>query len=131
LRGRDETSPLLVAEMVKGDREFIIGMNRFPGFPPSIMFGMGGIFAEAINDFSLRFAPLARSDAYDMMDNLRSCALLNEYRGMTSVQRDEIADILMAISNISLHFPLIREIDLNPVMVMNGKPKVADALIVL
>jgi acetate---CoA ligase (ADP-forming) len=131
LRDRDGTSLVLVAEMVRGDREFIIGMNRFPGFPPGVMFGMGGIFAEAINDFSIRFAPLTRSDAFDMMESLRSGKLLDHYRGMIPVQREGLADILLAVSTIALHFPMIREIDLNPVMIMNGKPKVADALIVL
>jgi len=131
LRKKDKTSPILVAEMVKGDREFIIGMNRRSGFPPAIMLGLGGIFAEAVNDFAIRFAPLSQSDAFDMMDSLRSGKLLDGYRGMVPVNREELAEILMRVSDIALQFPGIREIDLNPVMVEEGRPKVADALVVL
>lgn len=132
LRMRDKDSPILVAEMVRAEREFIIGMNRRAGFPPAIMFGLGGIFAEAINDFAVRFAPLSRRDAFDMMESLQARKLLDRYRGMVPVDREKIADVLMAMSDIALHFPAIREIDLNPVMVAaDGRPKVADALVVL
>jgi acetyltransferase len=131
LREKDRSSPVLVAEMVRADREFIIGMNRHPGFPPGILFGLGGIFAEAFNDFAVRFAPLSRADAYDMMDSLQSAKLLDGFRGMVRVRREEIADILLAMSDIALHFPGIREIDLNPVMIKDGRPRVADALVVL
>jgi acetyltransferase len=47
------------------------------------------------------------------------------------VDREAIADILVALGNLALHFPLIREIDLNPVIVVDGRPFVADALVVV
>ena len=66
-----------------------------------------------------------------MMDSLRSSKLLSEYRGMKQVQKEELADMLLAVGRIALEFPMIREIDLNPVLIRDGKPTVADALIIL
>jgi acetyltransferase len=131
LRRKDIDSPVLVAEMIKGDRELMAGMNRYPGFPPCIMFGLGGVMAEAIKDFSLRLAPLTGQDALEMMVNLKSSAILGQFRGMEPVDRDAMAEILISLGRLALQFPQIREIDLNPIIVVKGKPKVADALIIL
>ena len=105
-------------------------MTRHPGFP---LRGIrpGGVLTEALDDISIRLAPLTRTDAFDMMDDIAARRILDDYRGMKPVDREAIADILVALGNLALHFPLIREIDLNPVIVVDGRPFVADALVVV
>lgn len=130
IRNKKSGVPVLVSEMVKGDREFMAGMSYFPGFPPCIMFGLGGVFTEAFNDNAIRLAPLSYDDALSMMDSLSSRELLGPYRGMKEVDKDALASMLSALGRLALHFPKIKEIDLNPVIIVDGKPKVADALFV-
>jgi acetyltransferase len=66
-----------------------------------------------------------------MMDGIASRLVLDDYRGMRRVDREALGDILMALGRLALHFPQIREIDLNPIIVREGKPFVADALMVV
>ncbi|MCU0575592.1 MAG: acetate--CoA ligase family protein [Desulfobacterota bacterium] len=131
IRARDQHSPLLVSEMLVGDRELMAGMTRHPGFPPCVVFGLGGVFTEALDDISMRLAPLTRHDALEMMDGIASRLVLDDYRGMRRVDREALGDILMALGRLAIHFPQIREIDLNPIIVREGKPFVADALVVV
>jgi len=130
IRDNDGDSAILVSEMLKGDREFMAGMSYAPGFPPCIMFGLGGIFTEALKDNAIRLAPLSHSDAISMMESLSSRALLGPYRGMKPVDMDAVASMLEALGRLALDFPQIREIDLNPIIITDGMPKVADALFV-
>ncbi|HOO38575.1 MAG TPA: acetate--CoA ligase family protein [Deltaproteobacteria bacterium] len=122
--------PVLISQMLHGDREFMAGISHHPGFPPCVMFGLGGIFAEALNDFTIRLAPLSLSDAMEMIENISARALIGSYRNMQPVEKDTVAAILIALSQIALDFPGIKEIDLNPIIVQQGKPTVADALII-
>jgi acetyltransferase len=129
LRSRNEGIPVLVAEMLRGDREFMAGMTSAPGFPPCIVFGLGGVFAEVLKDHQVRLAPLGVEDAFEMMDSLQSRKLLTAYRGMKAVNRDSLASLLVALGRLAVDFPAIREMDLNPILIVNGEPRVADGLI--
>jgi acetyltransferase len=95
------------------------------------MLGLGGIFAEALKDFTIRLAPLAPEDAFEMADALRSRALMGPYRGMEAVDRDALALLLVRLSELALDFPCIKEIDLNPVIIAHGMPCAADALMII
>jgi acetyltransferase len=123
--------PVLVQEMLAGNREFLAGMTRFAGFGACVVFGLGGVFTEIYRDTTIRMAPLTDADAQEMFADLRTRKLLEEFRGMPPVKIDELAGILQAIGNISLLHPEIAEIDLNPIIISGAKPVVADALIVL
>ena len=131
LREKDGDSAILVSEMLKGEREFMAGVSYFPGFPPCIMFGLGGIFTEALRDNAIRLAPLGHDDAVSMMESLSSSVLLGPYRGMKPVDAGALTSLLVALGQLALHFPGIKEIDLNPIIVVDGQPKVADALFVM
>jgi len=118
----------LVCEMVRGEREFIAGVHRHPGFPPSVLFGLGGIFAEALQDTAIRLAPLTPSEALDQIAAIRSQALLDAHRGRPAVDRKALGNILVNIGQLALDSPQIEAIDLNPILIRDGQPVVVDAL---
>ncbi|MCX5837703.1 MAG: acetate--CoA ligase family protein [Deltaproteobacteria bacterium] len=123
--------PILIQEMVAGSREFVVGMTRFPGFGPCILFGVGGVFTEALKDTAFRSAPLSASEAEEMLTDIRAKALLGEFRGLPAVDRPALTGILQTVGAIALLHPEIVEIDLNPVIIAGSEPVVADALFVL
>jgi acetyltransferase len=106
-------------------------MTRFPGFPPCILFGLGGIFTEAFEDHIVRLAPFEQAEALSQIDSIKSRRLLDAYRGQSSVNQEALASILVQLGNLSIHFPEIKEIDLNPIVITaDGTLKVVDALFV-
>ncbi len=122
---------ILVQEMVPGKRELAAGMTRDPQFGPCVMFGLGGIFTEIVEDVVFRVAPLEKRDALEMMQEIRANRILGAVRGMAAVDLDRLAGILMALGRIGLENEPIREIDINPLIVSGRRPVAADALIVL
>jgi acyl-CoA synthetase (NDP forming) len=124
-------TPILIQEMVAGSREFVAGMTRFPGFGPCLLFGLGGVFTEALSDTAFRAAPLSSTEAEEMLTDIRAKALLGAFRGLPAVELSALAGILQALGAIALLHPEIAEIDLNPLIIAGSKPVVADALFVL
>ena len=123
---------MLVQQMVAGDRELVAGLVRDPQFGPSVMFGLGGIYTEALEDVAFRVAPLSRWDALQMMEEIRGRKILDALRGMPPVDRKALADILITLGTIGLENPAIREIDINPLKIRpDGQPIAVDALIIL
>jgi acetyltransferase len=106
-----------VQQMVKGGREVIIGMNRDPQFGALLMFGLGGIYVEALKDVTFRVAPIDRREATAMLDEIRSFNLLRGVRGEKPADLHAIADTVLRISQLVTEFPEIVELDINPVMV--------------
>lgn len=132
IREKNAGAPLLVSEMLRGKREFMAGVTDFPGFPPCVLFGLGGILTEAIRDVAIRLTPLGREDAGELLQAISAADMLGPYRGMPAVDLAAMTEILVNLSRLAQDFPEIKEIDLNPVMVDDGgQPKVADALFVL
>ncbi len=126
-----ELDGVLVQEMVKGDREFVIGLSRDPQFGPCVMFGIGGIFTEVIKDVSFRVAPLTEMDAEEMIEEIRMKKLLDEFRGSPAVDKKELVKALVGIGDIGYKNSEIAEIDINPLIISGSKPVVVDALVVL
>jgi acetyltransferase len=124
-------TPVLVQQMLSGGREFLVGMTRFAAFGPGVVFGLGGVFTEALRDTTLRVAPLTDTDAHEMLTDIRAKALLDKFRGLPAVDKEKMIKILQAVGNIALLHPEIVEIDLNPIIIDKARPVVADALIVL
>lgn len=122
---------VLVQEMVPGSREFVMGMTRFPGFGPVLLFGLGGIFTEALQDTAFRSAPLNISEAKEMIGDIRAAGLLGEFRGMPAADSESLAGIVQKLGFIAMLHPEIAEMDLNPVIIAGSKPVVADALVVI
>lgn len=123
--------PILVSAMAKGEREFMAGFLRHDLFGGVVLFGTGGIFAEAISDTTFRLAPLSADDARIMPRDIRNAALLGELRGLPAVDEALLVRIIREIGAIGMHHPAIREIDINPILIEGSKPVIVDALIVL
>jgi succinyl-CoA synthetase beta subunit len=122
----------LIQEMVFGNRELVLGMNRDPQFGPCIMLGMGGVLTEIINDTVFRVAPFDEIEAWDMIRGFRGRAMLDAFRGQEAADRKTICRCVVALSEISLARDDIVEIDINPLLIDRaGRVKAADALMVL
>ena len=122
---------VLVQQLVKGQRELVIGLTRDPQFGPCVMFGLGGIFTEILKDTAFRVAPLEKQDALDMMQEIKARKILEAVRGMAPADKDILADILMTVGKIGIENDRIKEIDINPLILSGGKPIAVDALVVL
>ncbi len=122
---------VLVQKMEKGKREFMVGMTRDPQFGPCVMFGLGGIFTEALDDVSFRVAPLEKNDATEMIHEIKSHKLLGPFRGMLPVNLDSLEQILINLGRLGLENERIQEIDINPLIIREDLPVAVDALIVL
>ncbi len=120
---------LLVAPMVRGNRELIAGVARDPQFGPTVLLGVGGILAEAVGDAVVRLVPLTRADAEDMIDGLATQALMGPFRGEPAVDRDALCQVLRGLSAAVDADPTIASIDLNPLIVVDGRPIAVDALV--
>ena len=122
---------ILVEKMVRGSREFVIGLSRDPSFGPCVMFGLGGIFTEALKDVTFRVAPLTREDALEMIDEIKTKILLGEFRGSPAVDRESLAKALVGVGDLGIKYDSIAEIDINPLIICGDKPVAVDALVVL
>jgi acetyl-CoA synthetase (ADP-forming) len=122
---------VLVQEMVKGQRELVIGLTRDAQFGPCVMFGLGGIFTEILKDISFRVAPLGKRDALEMMGDIKGHKIMEAVRGMEAADLDAFADILIKVGQIGLENEEVKEIDINPVIISGSKPVAVDALVVI
>jgi acetyl-CoA synthetase (ADP-forming) len=122
---------VLIAPMVKGNRELIAGLADDPTFGMTVMLGVGGVLAEAVADVSFRLVPITRVDAEDMIDDLATQRLLGPFRGEPAVDRERLVDVLVGLSDASVANPDLRSADLNPLIIVDGAPVAVDALVEL
>ncbi|MEI6547257.1 MAG: acetate--CoA ligase family protein [Burkholderiales bacterium] len=108
----------LLAPMVSGGVECILGVRNDEVFGPVVMFGLGGTFVEVLRDVSIRVAPLARADADAMIREVKAFALLDGARGRAPCDLEAIADALMALSQLAMDSRgTLDSIDVNPFVV--------------
>ena len=108
---------ILVQEFIKNKKETIIGMSEDPQFGPMIMFGLGGIYVEALKDVSFRIAPLSRQMAGEMIEEIKTTKLLKGTRGEDPSDIESIIEIILKVSQLVIDFPEIIEMDINPLFV--------------
>jgi len=108
----------LLAEQVAGGLEVIVGLKRDPSFGPVILAGLGGVWTELLHDAAVRLAPVDEAEALEMLDGLKSAALLSGYRGSPPRDRRALAALIARVSLLALEYPDIAELDLNPVLVL-------------
>ena len=130
-RPDDGDVTVLVAPMVASSREFIVGAQRSPEFGPVVMVGIGGIFAEALEDVAFRMLPATATDFDAMLDDLRTDALLEEFRGEPAVDRSGLVAVIESVASAMVARDDIVAIDVNPVLIRDGAPIAVDALVEL
>lgn len=120
---------VMIYPMLRGGQEVLIGLSRDAQFGPVIAFGAGGIYTELWHDIVLRVAPLGRSEAEAMLREARCFALLQGFRGQPRRDVPALAELLVTVSRLALHYPEIAELDLNPVFVFERGLQVGDVRI--
>jgi len=125
----DKFAGFVLQEMVSGI-EVIIGGLRDEKFGPLVMLGVGGIFVEIMRDISFRIAPIARTDALEMMAELKAGRIFEGFRGR-GVNKDEIIDAIVRASRVIASMERIKEMEFNPVIVNEEGAFVVDARFVL
>jgi acyl-CoA synthetase (NDP forming) len=113
--------------------ELIVGGRNDPQFGPVLMAGAGGVLAEVLEDTAHRLAPVDRQEALEMLAELRAQPMPAGHRGRSGIDREAVADVLVAVGDLLTELPQVRELDLNPILPgPGGRGCVAvDALVVL
>jgi acyl-CoA synthetase (NDP forming) len=119
----------LVARMIEGGVETVIGMKRDPVFGPVVMFGLGGVYVEVLKDVTLRLAPVNREAAKTMIRGIKGFALLNGARGRPPVDLDTLADAVVAMSRFGAAHPEVASAEINPFLALPKGGVAVDALI--
>ncbi|WP_413299883.1 acetate--CoA ligase family protein [Bacillus sp. 1P10SD] len=122
-----------VQKMMEPGTEVIVGMKRDRVFGPSILFGLGGVWVEILKDVSVRISPLTDHDIEEMIKEIKGNPLLGEFRGSRERDIPKLKELIRTLEELSIQYPEISEIDLNPVFLYE-KDKgaiVADARIIL
>jgi len=122
---------VLIAEQIDAELELIVGGYRDATFGPLVTIGIGGIAAEIFRDMVAMLAPPEEGELADAIGRLAGKQLLQGIRGGPAVDLTELGRIVKAVSDLLCSDPDVVEIDCNPVMVQQGIPIVADALVVL
>jgi acyl-CoA synthetase (NDP forming) len=121
----------LVASMIAGGTEFVLGTNLDPVFGPVVMVGLGGIFVEILHDISLRLAPVGLAEAHAMLRELKGFALLEGARGRPPSDTEALARAIVDLSTFALgHAHDIVSCDINPFLVLTEGAVALDAVIV-
>jgi hypothetical protein len=104
---------------------------RHDSFGPTLVFGIGGIYTEILDDITYGLAPLSKGEARDITGDIRGTALLEGFRSKPSVDRDVLADLLHRTGELLVEYPSITELELNPVLTGADRSLALDALITL
>jgi acetyltransferase len=122
-----------VQEMVDLDAgtETILGMNRDPQFGPLLLFGLGGIFVEVLEDTTVRVAPVSEPEARNMLDDIESAPLLKGARGREPVDQAALVETVQRLSQLVTDFPAIVELDINPLVATPDGVKAVDLRLTL
>ncbi len=124
---------MIVAPMISGGVETILGVQIDPVFGPAVMFGLGGVFVEIFEDVAFALAPFGRDEALHMIDETKGARILKGARGAPPSDIDALADALVALSQFAAeHAASLVSVDINPFVVLReGKGAMAlDCLVV-
>jgi acetyltransferase len=113
------------------DYEILLGAKRDPNFGPVILFDMGGIYTEVLKDRSLGLPPMNRLLARRLMHETKAFTLLQGYRNRPAADMQRLEEMIVYLSQLLIDFPEIAELDMNPVLIKDGKPIAVDARILV
>jgi acyl-CoA synthetase (NDP forming) len=120
---------VLVARMIEGGVETVIGMKRDPVFGPVVLFGLGGVYVEVMKDVTLRLAPVDLEAAKDMIRAIKGFPLLAGARGKPPADLDALADAVVRLSQFGAAHPEIASAEINPFIALPKGGVAVDALI--
>ena len=127
----DDLEGYLVQPQLSGRRELVAGLFKDDQFGPVVMFGLGGVFTEALDDVVFMVAPLTEADAAHMLESLKAKSLLGPFRGEAAADRQALMDTLMGLSRLGVEQGDVAEVDINPLLVTGeGLVRAVDALVV-
>lgn len=121
---------IVVYEMVKSGKEVILGVTYDRTFGHMIMFGLGGIYVEVLKDVSFRIAPVSYREALDMVHEVKTSAILMGTRGEKPLDVDAVVDAILRLSDLVTDFPMIQELDINPLKVLERGAIALDSRII-
>jgi len=130
-RPDDGEVALLVAPMVSGTRELIVGVHRDDQFGACMMLGVGGVLAEVSADVVFRLAPIDAVDAEEMIEELGAQPILGAFRGEPPVDRAALVEVLTGLSRLTDLRTDALAVDVNPLVIVDGRPIAVDALVEL
>ena len=117
-----------IQPMLKGN-ELFIGAKREENFPPVVLCGIGGIFVEVLQDIQSAMSPVVKSEALDMIANLKSYPILKGIRGQKGINLELFADYISRISALMVCAPEIKELDINPCIALDDRITTVDVRI--
>jgi acyl-CoA synthetase (NDP forming) len=120
-----------VQKMVPPGTEVIVGTTKDPQFGPVIMFGLGGVFVEVLKDVSFRIVPVSRTDAREMIEEIKGFPLLQGYRGKEPADIRALTEMILKISQWIEKADRIKELELNPVFAYKEGAVAVDARVIL
>jgi acetyl coenzyme A synthetase (ADP forming)-like protein len=121
---------VILYEMITGGKEVILGVSHDRTFGHMLMFGLGGIYVEVLKDVAFRITPISHRDAQAMMNEIKTSALLRGARGEKAVDVNTVVESIQRLSCLVTDFPVIRELDVNPLVVMEKGAIALDARII-
>ncbi len=132
-RFKEETVRIIAQPLAKIQTELIVGVKRDPVFGPIIVVGIGGIYTEIINKTEVFVSPISKEEIENRIKNGKLSFLFNGARGQKSYNVSDISQIVLSLQNLTLKNEIIKEIDINPLLIYNDgqKPNAVDMKIVL
>jgi acyl-CoA synthetase (NDP forming) len=118
-----------VQEYLPGGMETIVGAKAEPGLGHIVMFGMGGIYVEVLEDVIFKLSPVTEVEAQEMLSSIKMAPLLEGVRGEKGVDREKLIEIIQRVSRLVTDLPMIQEMDLNPIVAYEDGVFVVDARI--
>jgi acetyl coenzyme A synthetase (ADP forming)-like protein len=130
-KGADIIGVQVQKMLPSGAQEVIIGAISDPSFGKVVAFGLGGVLVEVLKDVTFRLAPTTSQQAMSMLDGIAAAPILRGVRGAAGVNRKELADLIVRVSELVTDFPEISELDLNPVFARPDGATAVDVRIVV
>ncbi|WP_439182577.1 acetate--CoA ligase family protein [Carboxylicivirga taeanensis] len=124
----EDATAVMVQPMASG-KELFIGATYEPGFGHMVLCGMGGIFIEVLKDVSTGLAPVNQDEALEMIRSLKSYKIIQGVRGQKGIDENKYAEVIVRLSNMLMHAPEIKEMDINPLLGEGEKVIAVDARI--
>jgi acetyltransferase len=126
-RAEPRIEGILIQQMAEPGIETIVGLTRMPRVGALVMFGMGGIFVEALRDVVMRLSPLYDTDAEEMIREVKMFQLLEGIRGQAPRDLAAQAEAILRISQLAERHPRITEMDVNPLIALEKGAVAIDA----